>query len=76
MKQFRGKVVSTKMEKTATVVVKSRRVHPIYKKAVKTKKKYHAHDEIGVKVGDMVKIVETRPISKTKKFKIVEVIKL
>ena len=76
MKQFKGRVVSTKMKKTVTVVVESQRVHPIYKKMVKSKKKYHVHDEIGVKVGEMVKIGATRPISKTKKFKIIEVIKL
>jgi small subunit ribosomal protein S17 len=75
MKILEGVVTSTKMAKTATVLVERFKVHPLYKKRIKVKKKYHAHDEIGVKVGDRVKIQECRPISKTKKFKIIEVIK-
>lgn len=75
MKTLKGTVVKTKMAKTATVAVERRRIHPIYKKGVKVTKKYHAHDEIGVKVGDKVKMVETRPISKTKTWKIVEIVK-
>lgn len=73
MKKFEGIVIGTKMNKTATVLVEKRRPHPIYQKRIKLTKKYHAHDEIGVKVGDKVKIIETRPISKTKKWKILEV---
>lgn len=75
MKKFSGKIINTKMGKTATVEVVRLKVHPIYKKRLKIKKKFHAHDELGVKVGDRVVIVETRPISKTKKWKILEVIK-
>ncbi|MGB9911415.1 MAG: 30S ribosomal protein S17 [Microgenomates group bacterium] len=75
MKTFEGKVIGTKMAKTATVVVESFKVHPLYKKRIKRSKKYHVHDEIGVKEGDWVKFVECRPISKTKKWKIVEVVK-
>lgn len=75
MKSLIGTVISTKMEKTATVEVERIKVHPIYKKRIKVKKKFHAHDEIGVKEGDKVKMQECRPISKTKKWKIVEVIK-
>ena len=75
MKILEGVVTSTKMAKTATVLVERFKVHPLYKKRIKVKKKYHAHDEIGVKVGDRVKIQECRPISKTKRFKIIEVIK-
>lgn len=75
MKAFKGKVASTKMAKTAIVLVERLKVHPIYKKRIKLTQKYHAHDEVGVKVGDQVKIVETRPISKTKKWRIVEVLK-
>jgi small subunit ribosomal protein S17 len=75
MKALRGIVTKTKMAKTATVMVERKKIHPIYKKGVKVTKKYHAHDEIGVKVGDKVKMVETRPISKTKTWKIVEVVK-
>jgi small subunit ribosomal protein S17 len=55
------------------VVEVSRRVsHPLYKRIFTKKKKYHVHDELGVKEGDIVRFVETRPISKTKKWKIVE----
>jgi len=75
MKILEGVVTSTKMTKTATVLVERFKSHPLYKKRIKVKKKYHAHDEIGVKVGERVKIQECRPISKTKKFKIIEVIK-
>ena len=71
MKIFTGKVVSTKMAKTAVVAVESTVIHPLYKKRFKRLKKFAVHDEVGVKVGDMVKFVETRPISKTKKWKIV-----
>jgi small subunit ribosomal protein S17 len=66
-KNFIGIVVSTKMAKTAVVKVERARLHPRYKKIVITHKKYHAHDEQSLaKVGDRVKIIETRPISKTK----------
>ncbi len=75
MKQFIGKVIGTKMNKTAKVLVLRIKVHPIYKKRLKVKKVYHVHDEIGVKVNDKVKFQDCRPISKTKKHKIVEIIK-
>lgn len=75
MKPLIGIVTSTKMEKTATVEVERIKVHPIYKKRMKVKKKFHAHDEIGVKQGNRVKIQECRPISRTKRWKIIEVIK-
>jgi len=75
MKILEGVVTSTKMAKTATVLVERFKSHPLYKKRIRVKKKYHAHDEIVVKVGDRVKIQECRPISKTKRFKIIEVIK-
>lgn len=74
MKIFTGKVVSTKMEKTATVAVDRVVVHPVYKKRFKRTKKYHVHDEIGVKVGDAVHFVTSKPFSKLKKWKITEVI--
>lgn len=74
MRLFEGKVTSKKMDKTATVMVERKKVHRLYKKGVVVNKKYHVHDEVGVKVGDKVKIVETRPISKTKKWKIIEVL--
>lgn len=74
MKIFTGRVVSTKMPKTATVVVENILVHPTYKKRLVREKKYHVHDELGVKDGDLVKFVETKPYSKSKKWKIIEVI--
>lgn len=75
MKKLDGVVTSIKMKKTATVLVERRRVHPIYKKRVKVTKKFHVHDEIGVKLGDRVRIQASRPISKTKKWSIIEIIK-
>ncbi len=74
MKIFTGKVVSTKMAKTVVVEVVQVTAHPVYKKRVRTTKKYHVHDEIGVREGDVVRFVETKPISKTKKWKIIEVV--
>ncbi len=71
MKIFKGKVVATKNAKTATVVVERTMTHPLYMKKMKRETKFQVHDEIGVKVGDMVRFVATRPISKTKKWKIV-----
>lgn len=75
MRKFSGKVTGTKMNKTVIVEVTRIKVHPIYKKRLKIKKKFHAHDELGVKINDNVIIGETRPISKTKKWKIIEVLK-
>lgn len=64
-----GKVVSTSMDKTITVQVETYKKHPLYKKRVKYSKKYKAHDEENkAKVGDIVKIVACRPLSKTKRF--------
>lgn len=73
--EFTGKVVSTKMQKTAVVSVERIVTHPLYKKRTRRSKNYKAHDDIGVSVGDIVKIVSTRPISKDKHFKIVEIVK-
>lgn len=75
MKKFSGWVISTKMDKTAVIEVVRLVAHPIYKKRMKMKRKFHVHDELGVKVGDRVVIVETKPISKTKKWKIIKVVK-
>lgn len=62
-----GEVVSDKMDKTITVLVERRTMHPIYKKFIKKSKKYAAHDETNAhKIGDRVRIVECRPISKRK----------
>ncbi len=74
MKIFTGKVISTKMSKTATVAVERVVVHPMYKKRFKRTKKYHVHDELGVKAGDRVSFTACKPISKLKKWKIIEVI--
>lgn len=74
MKVLTGKVISKKMEKTATVVVERFIAHPIYKKRYKIVKKYHVHDEMGAKVGQKVRFAACKPISKLKKWKIIEVI--
>ena len=66
---LQGVVVSDKCDKTVSVRVEKRVMHPIYKKYVKLHKKYAAHDESNTyKVGDFVKIIESKPISKTKKW--------
>ena len=66
---LQGRVVSDKMDKTITVLVETQRKHPLYGKRVKSSKKYAVHDETNkAKVGDIVRIVETKPISKTKRF--------
>lgn len=70
MKIFTGKVISTKMAKTATVSVERVIVHPKYGKRFKRDRKYQVHDEVGVKVNDIVKFVACKPYSKTKKWKI------
>jgi len=75
MKKIDGVVTSIKMKKTATVLVERKKIHPIYKKRIKVTKKYHVHDEIGVKLGDRVIIQACLPISKTKKWRIMEIIK-
>ena len=74
-KILKGKVVINNRNKTITVLVERKYQHPVLKKVIKTKKKYHAHDEKNLlKVGDKVSIIETNPISKQKKFKVLEVI--
>jgi small subunit ribosomal protein S17 len=74
MKIFTGKVISKKMEKTATVAVERVVVHPVYKKRIKRIKKYQVYDEVGTKVGQVVKFAASKPFSKTKKWKIIEVV--
>lgn len=70
-----GVVFSDKMEKTITVVVESRKKHPIYGKMIITTKKYKAHDENSeAKEGDTVEIMETRPLSKTKSWRLVKIV--
>ena len=70
-----GKVVSATNDKTITVLVETYRNHPLYHKRVKYSKKYAAHDEKNIaKVGDTVRLLSTRPLSKTKRYELVEVI--
>ena len=70
-----GTVLSDKMTKTVIVGVERRVAHPLYGKQVVRTKKYYAHDEEGrAHAGDTVRIVETRPLSKTKRWRVVEVI--
>lgn len=70
-----GVVSSTKMTKTITVAVERKVKHPIYGKFVKKTTKFHAHDEKSeATTGDVVKIMETRPISKTKRWRLVEIV--
>jgi len=70
-----GVVTSNKMEKTITVSVERRVKHPIYGKFVKKTTKFHAHDEKNeCTIGDTVRIMETRPLSKTKRWRLVEVV--
>ena len=70
-----GKVVSDKNDKTITILVETYKKDPKYGKRVKYSKKYRAHDEENkAKVGDKVRIVETKPISKTKRYKLVEIV--
>ena len=70
-----GTVVSDKMDKTVVVAVERRVLHPLYGKPVVRTKKYHAHDEENTaRQGDVVRIMETRPLSKTKRWRVLEVI--
>ena len=70
-----GKVVSDKMDKTVVVAVEELEQHKMYKKPVKKTVKFHAHDEKNdAHVGDRVSIMETRPLSKTKRWRVVEVV--
>lgn len=75
-KEFVGTVVSATNNKTITVKVETYKKHPLYKKRVKSSKKYAVHDESNkAKVGDTVRIIETKPISKTKYFYLAEIVK-
>ena len=72
-KILKGKVISDVNKKTIIVMVERKYQHPFLKKIVKTKKKYHAHDEKNIfKIGDTVKIEESKPYSKSKRFKVLE----
>ena len=70
---LQGVVVSNKGDKTATVLVERRVMHPLYKKFIRRSKKYHVHDEQNrCREGEVVRIVECRPVSKTKRWTLVE----
>lgn len=74
-KTYRGTVISDKMDKTITVIVETKKTHPIYGKRVKYSKKFKAHDEKNeAKIGDKVLIMETRPLSATKRFRLVKIV--
>lgn len=75
VQELTGRVVSDKTDKTITVLVETYRRHPLYNKRVKYSKKYAAHDvKNEAKIGDTVKIRMTKPISKTKKYELVEIL--
>jgi len=70
-----GKVVSNKMDKTVVVAIEKRDKHPLYKKVVKSTYKLKAHDENNeCNIGDTIKVMETRPLSKEKRWRMVEII--
>ena len=70
-----GKVVSDKMDKTVVVIVEDRVAHPVYKKIIKKTYRLKAHDELNeCGVGDTVKVMETRPLSKDKRWRVVEIV--
>ncbi|MCH4177557.1 MAG: 30S ribosomal protein S17 [Streptococcaceae bacterium] len=74
-KVYQGRVVSDKMNKTITVVVETKKNHPKYGKRLNYSKKYKVHDENNeAKTGDIVRIMETRPLSATKRFRLLEVV--
>src|ERR1700744_4245737 len=71
-----GLVVSTKMQKTIVVEIEMRKAHPKYKRVMKSNKKFYAHDEQNsARVGDMVRIKETRPLSKLKRWNLEEIVR-
>ncbi len=74
-KTLTGRVVSDKMDKTVVVVVESRRRHPRYKRVVKYSKRFKAHDKDNVcHLGDLVRIMETRPLSREKRWRVAEIL--
>jgi small subunit ribosomal protein S17 len=71
-----GEVVSDRMHKTVTVLVGRRVRHPVYERVIRRSKKYHAHDEQNqCREGDVVRIVETRPLSRTKRWRLQEIVR-
>ncbi len=74
-KVMQGTVVSSAMDKTVVVAVETRKPHPLYKKIVRSTKRYKAHDERNAcAVGDVVRIMETRPLSRDKNWRLVEIV--
>jgi len=70
-----GRVISDKMDKTVVVQVANRRSHPLYKKVMQRRENFKAHDETNeCRIGDLVRIMETRPISKDKRWRVVQVV--
>ena len=71
-KILKGKVINNKNNKTIVVLVKRKYAHPFFKKVITSSKKYHAHDENNkFKIGDNVEIIESKPISKKKKWQVI-----
>ncbi|MDP2960664.1 MAG: 30S ribosomal protein S17 [candidate division Zixibacteria bacterium] len=71
-----GRVVSNRMQKTIVVVVQRLLRHPVYQKTIKKSSKLYAHDEKGeCQIGDLVKVMETRPLSKLKRWRLLEIVK-
>lgn len=74
-KVYRGKVVSDRMQKTVVVAVKTAYQHPLYKKIIKKTTKFMAHDELDrCKNGDIVEIIESRPLSKRKRWEVIKIV--
>jgi len=70
-----GRVISNKMQKTVVVAVEDRKSHPLYKKVVRRQVSYKVHDEQDeCRVGDLIRIMETRPISKDKRWRVAEIV--
>lgn len=75
VKERIGRVISDKRDRTITVLVETRQQHPRYRKYVRRRKKFHVHDDREeARVGDVVRIQETRPLSKTKRWRLVEIL--
>lgn len=72
-RRLKGQVVSDRMEKTVVVAVGRAFAHPVYKRQVKVTKRFKAHNEVGAKVGDEVVIEEVRPLSRGKRWRVVEI---
>ena len=73
-KTITGVVSSNKTDKTIVVTVRERKTHPLYRKQYTVTKKFMAHDELGATIGDKVRIVETRPMSARKRWRVIEIV--